>query len=235
MASALPAARRGHLAVAEVFAALEAMHGGEHWHWTPETPPFEIMAGAVLVQRAAWTNAERALDRLRAAGVLSPEGILGLPLSALEELVRPAGFFRTKARKLRALASAVQECGGLDAFLGMSSPELRARLLGVWGIGPETADAILLYAAKRPAFVVDAYAARVFRRLGLGPKRDTYDAWQEWFVRQLPADVPLWARLHALIVLHAKRRCRKLRPRCAGCLLRGQCAAAISAGEGGLP
>ncbi|GBD24269.1 Ultraviolet N-glycosylase/AP lyase [bacterium HR29] len=235
MSSAHPDAPLRRLTLTEVFAAFEAMHGGEHWHWTPETPPFEIMAGAVLVQRAAWTNAERALDRLRAAGALSPEGVLALPVAALEELVRPAGFFRTKARKLRALASAVQEHGGLDAFLGSPPEELRARLLAVWGIGPETADAILLYAAKQPAFVADAYAARVFRRLGLGPDRDSYDAWQAWFVRQLPVDPALWARLHALIVLHGKRRCRKRQPRCADCLLLGRCPGAITAPERGLP
>jgi len=224
------------LTLAEVVAALEAMHGAEHWHWTPATPPFEIMAGAVLVQRTTWTNAERALERLRAADALAPEAILALPLEELEALVRPAGFYRTKARKLRALAAAVAEAGGLDAFLGLPADDLRARLLRVWGIGPETADAIVLYAARKPAFVADAYARRVFRRLGLGPNSDAYDDWQAWFVEQLPADAALWARLHALIVMHAKRVCRKRRPRCGGCLLSGSCPSAPMAAAGrGLP
>lgn len=214
--------------ISPILAALEHMHGGEFWHWTPSTPPFEIMAGAILVQRTPWTNAERALERLRAADVLSPTALLSLSHEELEQLVVPAGFYRTKARKLRALATAVCESGGLERFLSGSPRELRHRLLRVWGIGPETADAIILYAAHEPAFVVDAYTRRVFRRLELGPTSDSYQAWQNWFTRQLPADAALWAKLHALVVLHAKRRCRKRAPRCNGCLLRDRCPAAAT-------
>lgn len=204
------------------------MHGGELWHWTPSTPPFEIMVGAVLVQRTAWTNAERALDRLRAADLLSPEAILRLSRERLEQHLFPAGYYRSKARKLLALASAISECGGLEPFLAGPPSELRLRLLRVWGIGPETADAIILYAAHKPAFVVDAYTRRLFRRLGLGPTNDSYETWQTWFAAQLPADADLWAKLHALVVLHAKRRCRKRSPDCEGCLLRDRCPAAAT-------
>lgn len=207
-----------------VFERLEAMHGGEVWHWDPPTPPFEVMVGAILVQRTTWGNAERALERLRAAGALEPDTLVSLPARELEALVRPAGFFRTKARKLRALAAFVREAGGVEAVLAMPGEELRARLLATWGIGPETADAIVLYAARRPAFVVDAFTRRVFRRLGMGPATDTYEAWQRWFTERLPLDVRLWARAHALLVLHAKGRCRNRAPRCEGCLLREGCA-----------
>lgn len=214
----------GSLTLPAVFERLEAMHGGEVWHWDPPTPPFEVMVGAILVQRTTWRNAERALERLRTARALEPDTLLSLPEGELEALVRPAGFFRTKARKLRALATFVREAGGVEAVLAMPGDELRARLLATWGIGPETADAIVLYAAQRPAFVVDGFTRRVFRRLGMGPATETYEAWQRWFTERLPPDVRLWARAHALLVLHAKGRCRKRDPRCEGCLLREGCA-----------
>lgn len=212
-----------------VLAALEAMHGGRPWHWRPGEAPFEVCVGAILVQNTAWANAERALDRLRQAGALDPAAMAALEPAELEALIRPAGQFRQKAKKLRAFLDLCRAAGGLNALLALPAADLRARLLQTWGIGPETADCILCYAAAREVMVVDAYTARLFRRLGLGPEADSYDAWQRWLAAEAAAD-PRWrgaerlGRAHALIVLHAKHCCRKRAPRCGECLLRGRCA-----------
>ncbi len=212
-----------------IIRALETMYGALHWHWNSATPPFEVAVGAILVQNTAWTNAERALERLRAAGALSPDAMEALPDAYLENLIRPSGQYRQKARKLRSFLATCRAAGGFDALLRLPPAELRGRLLATWGIGPETADCILCYAAKYPAVVIDAYTARLFRRLGLGPARDTYAAWQDWLTAELGPFVPgaarprLHAAVHAHIVLHAKHRCRKQNPRCGDCLLAPAC------------
>jgi endonuclease-3 related protein len=216
------------LTVPEVIAELEAMHGQREWHWWPEKPPFEVCVGAILVQNTAWTNVERALERLRAAGALDPERMAALGDADLESLIRPSGQYRQKARKLRAFLATCAGAGGLDRLLALPAAELRLRLLQTWGIGPETADCIVCYAARQPALVVDAYTARLFRRLGMGPAAEGYGAWQEWLVSALPAvtdqgSAERYARVHALIVLHAKHLCRKRDPRCGECLLRRAC------------
>ena len=210
-----------------VLDALERMHGGERWHWTAESDPFEIAVGAILVQRTAWTNAERALDRLREAGALDPAALAALPAAAVEELVRPSGQYRTKARKLRAFLDLVAAHGSLDALLALPAPALRERLLETWGIGEETADVIALYAAGKPAVVVDAYTRRLFGRLALGPAPDApYRDWQRYLAGALPGDAPALARFHALVVLHGKRLCLARRPRCGDCALAPRCAVA---------
>lgn len=214
--------------IAGALDALEAMYGRERWHWDAGTDPFEVCVGSILVQNTAWTNAERAINRLRTAGALDPATILAMPPAQLEDLVRPSGQFRQKARKLQAFATTCVAAGGLNALLKLPFPELRQRLLATWGIGPETADCICCYAAGCRVFVVDAYTIRVFRRLGAGPPSDAYDAWQAWLTNEL-SDHPRWgtaggsARAHALIVLHAKHRCRKRQPRCGDCLLQSVC------------
>ena len=201
-----------------VLARLDAAYDFAGWHWQPHTDPEYICISAVLVQHAAWANVERAIERLRAAGACSLEAALRLSEEELAELVRPAGTPRTKARRLRALAQLAAECGGLARLLTLPPDELPGRLLATHGIGPETADAILLYAAGRPVFEVDAYAVRLFRRLGLGPEGDGYGIWQRWFEEALPPDVGTYRRYHGLIVLHGKATCRP-RPRCRGCCL----------------
>lgn len=215
----------------EICRVLETMHAWRKWHWWPDGDPFEVAVGAILVQNTAWTNVERALERLRAAGALSPEAMSSLSQEGLEELVRPSGQYRTKARKLRAFLGLVESAGTLEALLSLDGTALRERLLATWGIGPETADAIVLYAARRPAFVIDAYTQRLFGRLGLGPGEGAaYDCWQSYFTSALARDRDLWARYHALIVLHCKHLCRKRRPRCGDCALRTECTFA-GAGE----
>ena len=209
----------------DVVAALERMHGAERWHWTPESDSFEVAVGSILVQHTNWTNAERAVDRLRDAGVLDPERLAALPDVAIEELIRPSGQYRTKARKLRAFLDLVARHGSLEALLALPPEALRAELLATWGIGEETADAIALYAAGQPALVVDAYTRRLFSRLALGPPPDDpYRAWQSYLARELPPDAPELARFHALVVLHAKHLCLARRPRCGDCDLAPRCA-----------
>ena len=189
-----------------------------------------MMVGAVLAQRTAWANVERALRSLRGAGVASPGELLALPTARLEALVRPTGTYKQKAAGLRALFGEVESGGGLDAFLALPPDELRRRLLPIRGIGPETADSIVLYAAGGPVFVVDAYTRRLLGRLGIGAGGEGYDRVAAWFVRGLPGDVGTYRNAHAVIVEHGKRHCRAV-PRCGGCPLAGACpSAAVESG-----
>lgn len=207
-----------------VYRDLDAMHGARHWHWWPDADPFEVIVGAILVQNTMWSNVERALDLLRAADVLTPDVMSGLSIEQLEELVRPSGQFRQKAKKLVAFLALVKEHGSLEQLLALEPVVLRARLLATWGIGPETADCILLYAARHPSFIVDAYLIRLFTRLGIGPTHTTnYDTWQAFVESALPVDRELWARFRAEIVLHCKFLCTKNRPKCHDCLLFERC------------
>jgi len=206
----------------EIHRRLEAACHVDGWHWRADSDWFEVCAGSVLVQHTAWANVERALARLREGGALSLQRIAALPEEELAELVRPAGMPLQKARRLKAFADLVHRHGGAQGLFALPTEELRTALLGTHGIGRETADAILLHAAGRPVFVVDAYTMRLFRRLGLGPEGSRYDTWQRWFHERLPVDRELYRRYHAAIVLHCKETCRA-RPRCAGCGLLDVC------------
>jgi endonuclease III related protein len=150
--------------VRAIYRKLARAWGPQHW-WPAETP-FEVIAGAILTQNASWTNVERALANLRAAGVLSVEGIRGLAIEQLETLIRSSGYFRQKAQRLKDFIAFLDEKhgGSLDAMLACPTPHLRAQLLALKGIGPETAGSILLYAGHHPIFVVDAYTRRVLER-----------------------------------------------------------------------
>ena len=233
----------------EIYRAMETMHAWRGWHWWPDADPFEVIVGAILVQNTAWTNVERALDRLRAVGALSPGAMAALSLEELEELVRPSGQYRQKARKLRAFLDLVEAHGTLGRLLALPAAELRGRLLATWGIGPETADCILLYAARHPSFIVDAYMIRIYGRLGIGPGSDAgYAAWQRFFEERLAPELlprpssllpdgdgdvrDVWARYRALMVLHAKYLCLKNRPKCGECLLSSRCGGVMEAGRG---
>ncbi len=172
----LPQGRPAHsLALGErlldVYARLLAAYGPQGW-WPGSGDPFEIVVGAVLTQSVAWVNVEKALENLRAAGALSPAGVHALPDESLAALLRPSGYYTVKARRLRAVVQVVMEefGGDLRRLLALPLPALRARLLGTYGIGQETADDIIVYAAGQPSFVVDAYTVRLFTRLGLGPE-----------------------------------------------------------------
>ena len=209
-------------ALLDIYRRLYAAYGPQGW-W-PGGSPFEVVVGAILTQAAAWTNVEQAIDNLKAAGVLSPRGILQTPVDDLARLVYPAGYYNAKARKLRAFVEMLfrRHGGDLDRLITLPLPELRRELLATHGIGPETADAVILYAAGQPRFVIDAYTRRVFGRLGLVPARDDYGSWQRLFEDALPSDAPLFNEYHALIDRHAKTFCRK-DPLCDQCLLREVC------------
>jgi endonuclease-3 related protein len=202
----------------------------ERWHWTPATPAFDICIGAILVQHTAWTNVEKAMSNLRAAGVDSPEALQAVQDSKLAALVRPAGTPAVKARRLKAFAELVTEQDGFEGLFARPAADLHSLLLSTNGIGPETADVILLYAARRPVVVHDAYTARVCRRLGVGPERDSYDAWRTWLDELLPRDLRYRQRAHAAIVVHCKETCR-VKPRCSECPIVDICKFAATVSE----
>lgn len=203
-----------------VFRALLSAYGPQHW-WPGETP-FEIMVGAVLTQSTAWTNVERALAGLKAWTPLLPEAILELPQDALAGHIRPVGYFNVKARRLRAFCEAYLEQGGLAGLSRLDTAELRRSLLAIHGVGPETADDMLLYAFERPVFVVDAYTRRIFSRLGEMEGGEGYEVIRRGFETALGPDVPLFGEYHGLIVKHGKDVCRT-RPLCGDCPLRTSC------------
>jgi len=215
----------------QIYGRLYAAYGRQHW-WPAESP-FEVVVGAILTQSAAWVNVEKAIGNLRAAGILSPEGLLQVELDALARLVYPAGYYNAKARKLKAFLEMLFERhgGDLDALFALPLPQLRLELLATHGIGQETADSIILYAAGKPSFVIDAYTRRVFSRLGLEPASDSYASWQAMFSDALPPDVQLFNEYHALIDRHAKTVCRKA-PLCDQCCLREVCRLGLTASVG---
>ncbi|QKT04766.1 endonuclease [Ectothiorhodospiraceae bacterium 2226] len=208
-----------------VYRALYQVHGAQGW-WPAESP-FETMVGAILTQNTSWTNVERALTALRAEAPLEPAALLALDPTVLAAALRPVGYFNVKARRLTAFCRWYLERGGYAGLKRLPTPALREALLAVHGIGPETADDILLYAFERPVFVIDAYTRRLFARLGLIEGTEPYEALRARFEQSLaaePAPVALFNEYHALIVLHAKKVCRP-RPKCTACVLQARCAA----------
>ena len=199
----------------------------EHYgpqEWWPADSPFEVMVGAVLVQSTAWRNVEHAISNLKASDSMSPAAIRDMNVNTLEQLVRPSGFFRVKARRLKSFCEYLGErysdsIGQMDE---RPTQELRLELLDVYGIGEETADDILLYALKRPVFVVDAFTRRVFHRLGWCQEDASYSEIQRIFHDHLPRDAALFNEYHALIVRHGNTTCRKS-PDCASCPLLSDC------------
>lgn len=192
--------------------------------WWPADSPFEVCVGAILTQNTNWGNVEKAIANLKAADRLTPSAIASLPPQELAALIRPAGYFNVKARRLQSFCSFVLEAahGDLARLFAQDWQQLRQWLLAVNGIGPETADSILLYAANQPSFVVDAYTRRIFSRLGLVDEAIAYEPLRSFCMQQLPPDRQLYNELHALIVEHGKQHCRP-RPRCEGCCLAAQC------------
>lgn len=193
--------------------------------WWPAESPFEVMIGAVLTQNTTWRNVERALAALRAAVAFDEQAILALPPEELAGLLRPAGYYRLKAERLRSLCAALHAAGGWQALAARDTQELRDWLLAIRGVGPETADDILLYGFARAVFVADAYSRRLLSRYGVIAESERYEAVRGFVEQVLGEHVPELKRAHALMVEHGKARCRA-RPRCHDCLLHPHCALA---------
>lgn len=189
--------------------------------WWPADGPFEVAVGAVLTQNTAWSNVEKAIANLRDAGALSPRSMDGLTPERLADLIRPSGYYRIKALRLKALLSFLrEECGhDLEALALRDTRDLREALLAVKGVGPETADSILLYALEKPTFVVDAYTKRILGRHALIAEDAGYEEMREFFMDVLAPDTALYKDFHAQIVRVGKDWCLKKAPRCAGCPL----------------
>jgi endonuclease-3 related protein len=178
------------------------------------------MVGAVLTQNTNWVNVSRAIANLKEAGLLSVDALFTLPTDILAHYIRPAGYYNLKAGRLKNLLALVAQYeNGLDGLFAEDTHTLRERLLSVRGIGPETADSIMLYAAGRPVFVVDAYTHRILTRHALIPEEADYYEIQDYFLDQLPADAALFNEYHALLVRLGKDFCNKSKPRCALCPL----------------
>lgn len=203
-----------------LYDALLARFGPQGW-W-PARSAFEVVVGAILTQSTAWTNVERAIVALRRAGALRAPVLARLPSRRLATLVRASGFFRVKAGRLRAFLRHLgrRHAGNLRRCLRQPAPALRAELTSIPGIGPETADSILLYAAGRPVFVVDAYARRVLSRHRIVPRAIGYAKLQALFLANLPRDPALFNEYHALLVRVGKEYCRASVALCAECPLR---------------
>lgn len=194
--------------------SLKGYHPGDYTF--PHTPDqkFEIAAGAVLTQNTSWSQAEKAVLSLKKSGLLSPMEILKADSQVLGEKVKPAGYFNQKSKKLKCLSEFWSSLG--------KDPPSRDSLLSLWGIGPETADSILLYVFKIPVFVVDAYTRRIFSRLGFISAKADYEEIRSLFESRLTSEYSLFQEYHALIVEHAKRYCHT-RPLCQDCPLKKEC------------
>lgn len=189
--------------------------------WWPGETPFEVVIGAILTQNTNWSNVEKAIKNLKTVGKLSPEGIYGLSITELAELIKPSGFFNVKAKRVKAFINWLfsRYEGNLSKMFAQDLQTLRSELLSVKGIGPETADSILLYAGNMPTFVVDAYTHRIFSRHELIPEESTYDDMKSFFEENLPKDVQLFNEYHALLVNIGKMFC-KPRKVCEPCPLK---------------
>lgn len=204
----------------EMYELLYQHFGPQHW-WPGDTA-FEVMVGAVLTQNTNWTNVEKAIENLKRSGDFTLKGLYNMSEEKLATLIRPAGYYNLKSKRLRnLLAMIVRDYGGdFSSFFEEATETLREKLLSVKGIGPETADSILLYAAHRPVFVVDAYTHRILSRHGMVLEEISYEDLQELFMRHLPPEPDLYNEFHALIVRAGKTFCRK-RPLCISCPLKG--------------
>ncbi|MFH1231895.1 MAG: endonuclease III domain-containing protein [Planctomycetota bacterium] len=190
-------------------------------HWWPARTPFEVIVGAILTQNTNWSNVEKAINNLNSSGLLTPEKLHRCKLSDLAVLIKPAGYFNIKAGRLKNFMDYLFENydGDLERLFNKSVFSLREELLSVRGIGPETADSIVLYAAEKPSFVVDAYTYRIMFRHRLIPEETTYDELKAFFEESLQSDVKLFNEYHALLVRLGKTYCKKTKPLCNTCPL----------------
>ncbi len=204
--------------IRKIYDRLWAAYGPQHW-WPAKTPT-EVVVGAILTQNTAWTNVERAVGNLERAKCLSWRALRKTPEARLAKLIQPSGTYRVKAARLKAFVEHLWQHhrGSLTSLLNGDLADARQTLLAIRGIGPETADAILLYAGNRPTFVVDAYTKRILRRHFLIEHEADYETVRGLFHEVLPAETQLFNEYHALLVEVGKRHCRT-RARCDGCPL----------------
>ncbi len=193
--------------------------------WWPGETIFEICVGAILTQSVSWKNVMKAIENLKRAGFLELESMYNASDEAIEQCIIPTMYYRMKTKKLKAFVGHIMQKynGNLTKMFNKDMDSLRIELLGIYGIGPETADSIILYAAEKPAFVVDAYTRRIFSRLGIFSEDVTYDEMQDYFMKRLSPDVPLYNEYHALVTGIGNRFCSNKRPKCKECPLRERC------------
>lgn len=196
-----------------IYDTLTREFGSQQW-WPAETP-FEVIVGAMLTQQTKWTNVEKAINNLKQKNMLEAGKLAEMNLQELEEDVRCTGFYRQKASRLKGISNFFYHHGE-EVLFSLPAEKLRRRLLELKGIGPETADSILLYAAEKPCFVIDAYTTRIMRCIGI---EGNYHQLQEMFVKNIPKDVEMYKEYHALIVEYAKKYCAT--KQCEKCLLKG--------------
>jgi endonuclease-3 related protein len=212
----------GDQPIIKIFDVLYSTYGPQGW-W-PGEDQFEIILGAILTQNTAWRNVTLAIANLKAEGILEPSALLEAKPERVKALIAPAGFFNVKYKRLKSVLEYLMGRNtDFERFCYLPTADLRSELLEINGIGPETADSILLYAFDRPVFVVDAYTRRLFSRLGYGwMGKAPYEEIQKFFMEDLPSDSGLYNEFHALIVAHCKTVCRK-KPLCSECSLSSFC------------
>ncbi len=202
----------------EVYERLVDFFG--HQHWWPAESEFEVCVGAILTQNTNWKNVEKAIESLKKSNLMDPKLIASMDTERIAELIKPSGFYRQKAKRLKNFCEWLVDIGGLDRLRELPLEIARSELLKLKGIGLETADSILLYALGKPIFVVDAYTYRVLTRHSLIDEDADYHSIQELFMSNLPNDVELFKDYHALLVVLGKRFCKK-KPLCENCPLKG--------------
>ena len=210
--------------VTEIFDILYSAYGPQRW-W-PGEGQFETILGAILTQNTTWHNAALAIANLAAADLIEPNALYKTPPGKMKTLITPAGYFNVKYKRIRNFLEYLKEHDmDLERFSHLPVDDLREELLQVNGVGPETADSILLYAFERPIFVVDGYTRRLFSRLGyIWMEKAKYEEIQRFFMEELPSDVKTYNEYHALIVAHCKDTCKKRTPMCFACILSASCA-----------
>lgn len=213
------------MTLVDVYDRLYSRFGPQHW-WPADTP-FEVIVGAILTQSVSWRNVAGAIDCLERADLLDPRSMRDIGEEAIALLVRSTGYYRQKAKKLKSFLEYLWSAhgGDLDAMFRTPLDDLREDLLGVWGLGPETVDSIMLYAGNMPTFVVDAYTVRTMTRLGFVKPGTPYDGVRNMFMSGLPKDPRMYNEYHALLVHLGKHFCGKRKPRCGDCPLGDVCPA----------
>lgn len=201
------------------------IHFGEVGSWWPKDRPFEVVIGAILTQQSTWTNVEKALRNLTEANVLNPKDIVELPLEDLKQIIKPSGFFNQKAERLKEIAEylLVAYGGDLELLFTKDKKVLREELLKLKGIGEETADSIVLYAAEKTEFVVDAYTKRIYSRLKIVEENISYEDLKKYIIKEIPEELLVYQEFHGLIVLLGKNICKKKNPNCKECPLNSKC------------